>query len=55
MPDPHIIGLYIVDAFLLAGIFYLCYQSKNSHNFSSIPFPENNDDNYSTFSNEDNV
>ena len=50
----NIIGLYIVDSFLLAGIFYLCCQSKNYHNFSSLPFPENDDD-YSTFSNEDNV
>ena len=53
MPDTHIIGLYIVDSFLLAGIFYLCFQNKRFHQFTMIPEPQIED--YKTFSNEDNV
>jgi len=54
MVTSTIIGLYIVDSFLLAGIFYLCFQNKDLHQFTKTPSPENNDD-YRTFSNEDNV
>ena len=54
MTDPHIIGLYIVDSFLLAGICYLCFQNKNFHQFTMPPEPDN-DNNYNTFSNQDNV
>ena len=53
--NAHIIGLYIVDSFLLAGICYLCLQSNKFHQFTKMPQPEDNDNNYSTFSNEDNV
>ena len=54
MVTSSIIGLYIVDSFLLAGICYLCLQNKNFHQFTKLPEPEN-DNNYKTFSNEDNV
>jgi hypothetical protein len=53
MTDPHIIGLYIVDSLLLAGIFYLCFQNKNFDHFTKLPSP--NAEDYQTFSNEDNV
>jgi len=53
MPDPHIIGLYIVDAFLLAGIFYLCLQNKNMDLFTKLPPPEVED--YKSFREIDNV
>ena len=53
MTDPHIIGLYIVDSFLLAGIFYLCFQNKKLDQFTNLPSPDAED--YQTFPNEDNV
>ena len=53
MTDPHIIGLYVVDSFILAGIFYLCLQNKNMDQFTKLPPLEVED--YKTFSNEDNV
>ena len=42
MVTSSIIGLYIVDSFLLAGICYLCLQNKNFHQFTKLPEPENN-------------
>lgn len=55
MVTSSIIGLYIVDSFLLAGICYLCFHTNNFHHFTKLPEPENDDNNYKTFSNEDNV
>lgn len=55
MVTSAIIGLYIVDSFLLAGICYLCFQSNKFHLNSQLLEPDNDDNNYDTFSNEDNV
>ena len=55
MVSSTIIGLYIVDSFLLAGVCYLCFQSNKFHHFTKLNESENHDDNYNTFSNQDNV
>lgn len=55
MGTSTIIGLYIIDSFLLAGVCYLCFQSNKFYQFTKLNESDNNDDNYKTFHSEDNV